>query len=249
MKNFFHTLVRSLYSPEFYRGVPDGKTGDAVKYFFGFLLLIAILFSVMPMAAGLGFFLAGHNEADQAYEQARGVYPDDLVVKVDQGEVSINQSAPYLIPTPPGWIDGLSDGDASSGGFRIENLAVFNTEKPIASEDFRTYQTLVIVDKNEVGTYDPGKKKMEIYSLGSMHENITIDQATYTAFLDKAWKVVRVIAVVGIVLLPILFLFGFTIGYGIYLLFGALAIWLAFIPSSSSIGVKRNSSQAWRATN
>ncbi len=230
MKNFFSTLIKSLYNPEFYQGIPENRTGDAVKYFLGFIFVVAVLFSIMPMVIGLGFFLAAHNEADQGYAQVRGFYPSDLVVKINQGEISINQPEPYLIPTPSSWVNGLSDGGRRSSGFRIENLIVFDTAKPIASEDFEADQTLVIVGKNEIGMYDPNKSKVEIYDLKNLglHENITIDQSMYTGFLDQAWKVLRGVAIFCIVLLPVFLFFGFGIGYAAYLLFGVLFIWLAF---------------------
>ena len=59
MKNLFKTFQKSVYSPEFYRGVAQAPFKDALRYYLKFTLLLAIFmtvaFAVLLVPQGVRF--------------------------------------------------------------------------------------------------------------------------------------------------------------------------------------------------
>ena len=96
MKNIFKTFQKSVYSPEFYRGVALAPFKDALRHYLKFTLLLAVLvtvvFSVIMVPQGVRFV------QKEAPALVKKYYPEGLIITVIKGEASSNVNEPYIIP-------------------------------------------------------------------------------------------------------------------------------------------------------
>ena len=108
------------------------------------------------------------------------------------------------------------------------NLLVIDTEKPIDVEDFYTYNTNIILSADSIGILDEEKGKIQIQDLrGAFETPFTVDKAQYTEWIGALEKYLMGFGVVLLFLIPVFLFFGLAIGNALYLLFGALVVWLA----------------------
>lgn len=225
MKKFFYTLRRSVYDPEFYREADGHNVSTVLGYFSKLISFIAVVGVVIPAIVALALFLGHRKGIDAMMEQVKGLYPAGLEVTIRNGHVSTNVSEPYAIELPKAWQYRESHDDRA-----IKNLLVIDTEKPIEMSDFRAHETLIILGEKEVGFYDSDQAKVEIRDLSEFaDENYTLDQDMYVWIVSKAWKWAKVVIVVLVVTAPFFITVALLVWYVIYLLLGALVIWLAAV--------------------
>lgn len=235
--SFFRTLKRSVYDREFYRAVPGQGFSSAVKYF-------AILTALLSLAVGIifssrvGWSLVYNSDVAMFRSQVEGLFPDELVLQFGNGGVSSNVDEPYAIPFPEAWKESA---DVQSERMP-RNLLVINTGKPIEFADFSLYDTAAILSKDHIGFYDVSQEKFEIQNIGGLaKESLTLDKAQYMRLIDTGAYYLKVIIVVLLCFSPLfLFLFLFPV-YIVYLLFGAVVVWLA----AKARGVRLTYKQAY----
>jgi hypothetical protein len=221
---FFQTIKDSIYNPQFYKGIRDQKASVSVKYFAKLAFVIACVVAIIPIVGGVGLLTWKHNEIDNIHSQIRDVFPQELVVDVKNGEVSTNMEEPYAIALP----ESIKKEISSEGMlYTLNNLLVIDTSKSIEMSDFQMHETLLIVGKHEIGVLNPEKNEMTLRSLEGSAVTYTLNRTSFEIVVDMIWRVVKVIAIIILVLLPFLIFAGIFVGYSAYLVFGALAVWLA----------------------
>lgn len=221
---FLQTVKDSIYNPQFYKEIEGQKVSLSMKYFAKLILLVSCFVAIIPFVSGVGLLTWKQDVIANIHTQIIDTFPRELSVHIKNGEISTNVEEPYAIVLP----DTLKrDVSHEKIPYPINNLLVINTQKPIETSDFKEYQTLAVLGKNEIGIFSPNAGKVEIQSLDTFHLEYTLDRTSFEVFVDHAWRVLKIIGIVGLILLPFLIFVGLFIGYAIYLLFGALVIWLA----------------------
>src|SRR3989338_3225360 len=113
MKNFFATVVSTFYSPAFYADARTKGFGKPVwtTVFLGaigvFLWALFIYANILPFAFS------------DIVSKVEALYPDELIIQLSHGELSINQPEPYYIKNT----FNLDPGSTK----KTENLVVFDT--------------------------------------------------------------------------------------------------------------------------
>src|SRR3989338_6675393 len=79
---FFASLTNSVYSPSFYAALPQKTFWSSVWYLTRVTLLIK-----------------NWDSIDQTVVNALNVYPEDLVLTFQDGQMTSNQAEPYFIET------------------------------------------------------------------------------------------------------------------------------------------------------
>jgi hypothetical protein len=219
---FIESFKASVYNPVFYRSMKDRKFGLAFAYFSLIVFVAALIVSLPMMRNIVSFVFQPSQEADAIKQQALDLYPDWLEIRTEGGKLSTNAGNPFALPVP----HGMKEGDTQD---LPTNLIVINTEKSIELSDFEAYDTFVIVGADTVGFFDPEKKKVQIQGIGQFLENerFIIVKDDYVGFVQKIEKIAKGFGVVLLFLVPLAVFSGLFVSYFVYLLFGALVVWLA----------------------
>ena len=214
MKEFFAILKRSIYSPEFYRGIPQRPFSYGVRYFYAVVLLISLC---MTIVFSVGFFSAARLFLHDARASIIAMVPADLVMTIKRGVVEINQPQPYFIPLA----DDLKSTAFSSSEHVPNNVLVVDTEHPFSFDSFRQYDTLFLVAQD--GFAYPNRGGVALQPL-SLLPDVTLSRDTTATFFDTIQRVLKWLAplLVFIVLCALIFFMSFT---WLYLFFGALIVW------------------------
>lgn len=213
---------RCAYDPSFYQSQKEVSFSSALGYFAAVLGMISVV-SAVAFSVFIWWSLE-HNDSLQNFRtQVEELYPDTLVLSVGKEGISTNVSEPFAIPFPESW----QDNTGKKTGTFPKNLLVINTAKSIESADFSAYDTLAILSKNEIGIYKENEKKAEIQSIKGSDEPFDINKGGFVEFVGMAVHYFKWIVAILLCLSPFfIFLFLF-LAYLVYLVFGALVVWLA----------------------
>lgn len=214
MKQFFATVGKSVYSPQFYRELVNRSLGSSFKYFFTLILLCALITTVYVSWSVLPGVYSFLNNAESL---ARQYYPADVEVKIENRIATSNVAEPYLIKFPE------ELGEHSSDENRAENLLIIYTAaESIDIKEFRDYDTFALLTSDSLVVRDD---RGAIRVLPLDVPDMTINQENIANFVGGISRYSVLIAT-GLVLIIIL---GTFIGYVFILVFVlliALLIWL-----------------------
>ena len=220
--DIFQSIQNIIQRPQFFTSLEFTK-GRTLR-FYSLLILLFTLASVaisLPDAVRFAKIITSQTWQNQT-EIITELYPDELEVNVMNGGISTNAEEPLAIPFPASWRTG-------EGTNMPENLLVIDTEKSITLEDFATKKTAFILSKNTLGAWDQKEGRVSIYDLGNTKGEAAaflLTKAKYTQFIFQASSVVQKALLIGMCFLPIFFYIAYWIGYLMYLLFGAVIVWL-----------------------
>jgi hypothetical protein len=149
ISTFIRTFVRSVTSLSYYADVLRASFSFSFLYFVVFNV-IAALVTAIKIAVPVSMF-----DLPQAANQLIAIYPQDLVVNINKGHLSINKPLPYAIPVPPQWQSQDKSVD------EVQNLVVFDSDEQVKSvSDFQKYKTFALV--TETAVYSEGNSDGQI---------------------------------------------------------------------------------------
>jgi hypothetical protein len=223
---FFQTIKASFFNPDFYKKMPKQSFGSALWYFFRLLTLCLFIGSVFVIL--IPFF----SHADEWLDQAGNVldvYPDELIVTIDDSEVSMNMEGPVFIPLPE-FIEGeftlnleASDSDVEDQT-KLTHLAVIDTETEFSSETFYSYESFFWLGKDELYTLNDNGG-LQVFQLKGI-EHFEIDKEVVDVFGAKILEMIKPLAPLFLVLSFFASLFGFMLFSLSRILILALFVWL-----------------------
>jgi len=230
----FSDIKNSIYAPSFYRGLENKPFSFSIKYFFKYALLLAAITTIINSIIyipEINLFLKGIGSvlSDQ--------YPDELIIKVDKGNVSVNVEEPYFVSFPDEFSAGSILKPGNPDG--IKYLFAIDTQNELSLELFKRHNSLFLLGKNSIAFYDNNSISIQPFP---ENLNTEIDKKTADGWSETLRSLT---GVASYTLFPILlFVFGYFsfISKLIYLIFGALLIWLL----SSILGYGLNYSKSYR---
>jgi hypothetical protein len=144
-------------------------------------------------------------------------YPQDLVVTVKSGNISINKEEPYFVKLP----DLMNDGNRQSN--KIENLIAVDTKSEASADNLKKYNTVALVTKNYI-VYQKDDGQISIQSLENISDMV-VDKIAVTNFVEKYSPYLKLLypffIIVFFIFFVLLILFRLC-----YLFLAALLIWL-----------------------
>lgn len=167
--DFFKTIKESIYSPSFYKAIPQKTLWQAVKYFIILILLLTVI-SILTLFQNL--FIETPKIIRDYTQKTINCFPDDLEIKITNGEVSTNVGEPYFIAD----CDPLSDVEGTK-------IAVIDTKTPFAQAKFEEYNSFIWVTKDSVSVKDKGYQT-RIYSLKGA-QNFTLTKQSIDSFYNR----------------------------------------------------------------
>lgn len=231
---FFKNIQRSIYDPEFYRGLLAKPFSYSLKYFVLFCLLITLVatiylsFSLLPRVSN---FLENINPTVLNY------FPDDLEIVIKDGVASTNVPEPYFLKLPFGVPEDI-EMRPDIHGYGIENLLVIDTRSDEATlEEFKSYNTLVLLNRKTLMHYD--ENQVAIQSLADMPD-FKLDKGVISSLLAKIVPYFRLVGPLFIIFVFVGYFAFVFVGKMLYLLFAALLIWLIAKVKKVDIGYKKS---------
>jgi hypothetical protein len=218
---FFGTFKAALYSPQFYASIAQRKGSKA----FGYFVLITLLYTAI-LGGTFWFGTVKDFDANEFVETALDVYPDDLVITIEDGTATVNKDEPFLIEAPAVWtsfFDGLNE---HSDPQEISNILVVDTQNEFSISKFQDYQTLMWLTGDSLFFIDDGEGEVSGVSLDEV-DDIVLTKDNVSSFKDTALGIVKFFVPMFMAIGFIFIFIGLGIWNLIYLLF--LAVFISIV--------------------
>jgi len=152
IKDFFTELKNSFYNPAVYKKISAEPTGNRI-WFLAKINLVAItiaglIFLILSTPDLIDFSKSNHIEQE---------YPEDLIVSVEDGIVSINKESPLFIEFK------TNEEDAP------ENLLVIDTRDDLSMDTMIDYDSLAVVT-NDSFVFFKSENETRIFSLSDIDD-------------------------------------------------------------------------------
>jgi hypothetical protein len=228
VRKFIATIGESIYSPNLYRGILTRSFSSSFGYF---VLLCLLLSSISAIWVSVDIVPSIRNDAESVVTSFARVFPDDLSVTIAAGKAMSSIPGPIFINL---FASSSIDTKTEIGA---TNFLVVDTQNPFTLEQYKNYDSLIwltgegIITRNREG-------KIEIVSLQKI-ATTTIDKAYVVNAANKISPLISVFAY----LMPILiFLVAFVYYFStlLYLLIGALIVWLVAYLCKVELGYKKS---------
>lgn len=213
--NIFIEIKDSVYNPTYYQSViSDRSFRSSMKYLAKVILLISLVMTLIFIVS-IPIF---SKTIKEGITSGIASYPDDLVLSIKGGTASINKPEPYMMRLPQAWIDSQSTKSP-----KIENFVTINTKDPFNSNTFYSYNSLVLITKNEIVNRKDSNGSIQITPLSKV-SNIDITKVFLLGKQTQLLKILPILYVVLPILLYIVSFIGIFIGTMFMVLIYALVI-------------------------
>ncbi|NCQ06634.1 MAG: DUF1189 domain-containing protein [Candidatus Moranbacteria bacterium] len=212
---FLRTIKKSIYDRDFYETVKSLRFASALKHYTLFVLCIAFLV-IIPLYISL-FIASSHmKEYGDIRVLVLALYPDELILKFENGRVVSNVAEPYSIPMPKEF-----------NVKQLQNLLVINTQGTVTPADFGLYDTSAILGGDAVWIYDREKDKIEIQKFDKFWNNsVVINKQKAGEWIERVWSIGKIVLTISVLFLPFLLFVFLWCSYLFYLILGAGIIFL-----------------------
>lgn len=222
----FNKIKSNIYDPVYYSEVLKEPFSSSLRYLLSLLLLLSLIGTIIFSAATLPELNTVMREIGP---NVLKYYPDELEIAVKNGKVSTNVEEPYYIRIP----DELKNEFKKSENrqdqnapdlAKMDNLIVIDTKSNITFDVFKNYKTFAVLAADSIIIYDNGAMKVQPLD---QQVNGVLDKAKVAGVLSELSPYINIIPYA---LVPIVFFgsyLGSTLGYLLYMLFGAFVIWIA----------------------
>lgn len=222
------TIKASIYSPEFYRELRGKRVGFSLKYFYSLVLPLALILTAVFALQVVPKFFSFLHELRPALAE---IYPADLVIKIQNGQASVNQPQPYFIPLPGFLKNNIGESQ------KAENLLVVDTKTPFSIQQLRDYKALAWLSADSIYFFKDNQGA-QVEPLSRFPDG-TLDKELALSLADQAANLSRWV-IPFIVLAILLFMFlGLIFGVSLnllYLFLAALLIWLISFIKHDNLG-------------
>lgn len=225
--NIFEKIKNSIYSPKYYSEVIAKPFSYSFKYLLVFALLFALVFTIGMTIK----FVPVIKMLQEKAPQLANYFPQELTVTIKDGKATTNVQEPYFIKAPQ------NPNDKNNVQSDMENLIVINTKDKFDVDTFKSYKTFILLTADSV-VYADKDNKITINSLSSI-KDFKLDRGQVVSFINMAKPLLAI-------LYPIVFVGAYIGGFlvvllqMVYLIFGALLIWLVAKIKGIKLGYKKS---------
>ncbi len=224
--NIITQIRSSVYNPEFYANLRQEKGSYSAKYYLKFALILSLVATALLSIKAVPMVKAFVSEFGQKVVEQ---FPAELVLTVTDNKVSVNVPEPYYIAMPEELTkhnesNGYADTSRLGSDNNKANLLVIDTKSTFSIDKYKEYDTPAWLTVDSLVMQD--NKGIRIVPLAEV-PNLTIDRAKLTEWTSMI-KPGPINDAVNYILPVIIFLamLMFLASKLVYLLFGALVIWL-----------------------
>ncbi|MBP9691252.1 DUF1189 family protein [Candidatus Woesebacteria bacterium] len=179
LRIFHKTLVRSWTQFNYYKEILKAPFSFSLKYL-AFLIFVTTAIQIITLSFNAALLLpklpVGLSNISRYLDNA---YPEDLVVTMKKGVVSVNQPTPYTIDFPE-----------FTSEVGVEHGITFDPDARV--DDFNALSTMVLVTDREFvyGDYSSASKgQYRVFPISPEREDGTLDRGQYDLFLSQVNEV------------------------------------------------------------
>jgi len=200
--NIFKKIVSSVYSPDFYKTIPESSFGSAIGYFSLLSLFLAVIYLIIAIPT----LLQSSNQIEKYITKLVNSYPENLQVLIKDGKVSTNVTEPYYLYSDNG-----------------EKIGVLDTKTPYSASKFAEYNVFFWVAKDSAFIKN-SSGEVQVEDLSKI-SNFTLNKEVVNTFRQK---IDPYVSYVNPIVCIFSFLGRFMVSFGrlTYLIFFALPILL-----------------------
>ena len=193
MGTILRNIVRACFDKTFYQESEKDSFGRRFAHLYVLFIIVMIILSVQIV----GIYVSKRGDI-QALPQKistllNNLYPEDLVLKFNKNELSINQPEPYIIGKNFD-LDRSQNEKEQNQGIALENgpnvmkhLITIDTNASI--DDFAKYQSLALAMKSGLAVKQSDKAEVRYYSYAEFLEKVpqpmTFDNVSYGQIVNK----------------------------------------------------------------
>ncbi len=184
IKTFFRSFFNS-FNPSYYSDVVRVRASFSWKY-----LLMLCLVSSLVITTVVGWFVVKFNP-QQVADQVVQIYPQELIVTVENGQLSVNQSLPYRVPLKFDMFGMTVDSDLIDQAMEMEGEAIhpefdgmpylvtFTTDDAVKNvQDFFEQNSMVVLTESTVYAFkDTDTGEVSVYPIPDTEDPILVDQS------------------------------------------------------------------------
>ncbi|MCA9308047.1 MAG: DUF1189 family protein [Patescibacteria group bacterium] len=229
VKAFAYIFYKSITSLDYYKDVVNSEIGLSVKYY----LSLAVIASFLTAGVIAGRITPNIQDSmDKFIVDGKALYPQDLVITVKSGKLSINQPEPYIVKAPK-FTQSLKQTSMETHTERsdaiekieLENLVVFDANGEL--KDLETYKTLAVINSTNiiVRDFDIGRDVTNIFPIKDLPEG-TFARKDFELFVQGAQNTLAYLPVfiLGAMFFALFFYFGLM--RLVYFLYVGGFVWL-----------------------
>lgn len=214
LRTFARSFALSCTKPSYYAEIIKAPYKFSVKFFLMVQLvtvLVMALFVTLPLSR---FDLSGF------LNETKTLYPRDLQVNFENGQLTTNQQLPFTISFPESWRNQIGD--------ELQHIIVFTSDDVIQGAiDVINQQSLVVITETSVYAIDdqtggfevyPLPKDGEAFSISAADLHQVVDQVVSSPFVARKLYIPILFVLLFLILLPILILVGIIVAllYGFF---------------------------------
>jgi len=205
LRVFFTSFKRSLTDVNYYQDIVNAKFTFSLKYLYVLMFFLGLLRGITLVPGVIKIITEIPNFRVTMESVADELYPDELVVTIENGELSINVEEPYFIDFPSE-LDAKVDG-SSYDSSEYSSLVAIDTNGSVG--EYGSYNSLILLtddsvvypddDTSEIGGY-------RVLPLREIQSDLVIDRQFYDELLAKILPYLDYIPAALIVLIFLLVL-------------------------------------------
>lgn len=214
--NIFTKIKNSIYGPEYYGEVIGKPFSYSLKYYLVFALLFALAFTIVVTV----MFIPLVNSLPGRIAQVSNYFPQDLTINIKNGKVSTNVQEPYFIKMPQ---ELKNQKNIQPDLSKLDNVVVIDTKDKFNIDTFNSYKTFMLLTSDSVAYIDKNNQ-ISVSPLSNV-KDFTLNRSEVAGFLSKLKPYL-------VLIYPFVFVGAYFVGFMVvlaemlYLLFGALLVWL-----------------------
>lgn len=191
---FANTFKKAVTTPSYYLEFIKAKSSFGYKYLTFLVFLHVLVITVLSTIFLFNLNTKTPKFVEGFYTVTKQLYPTDLIVTVDKGEVSTNSATPTIIKIPPEVVDMLFSKEMDTQE-KMElqtelnkyNLLVIDTKGQVG--DFNKYNTFALVTKNNISyirkANETGINSYETVDIPKEGEKLVVTNAIYQGFVEQ----------------------------------------------------------------
>lgn len=210
LKAAAYIFWKSLSSPKYYSDILKTKFSFSMKYF----AVLALIASTITFPGLIKPILTDLRVGMDAIEKNLiSAYPEDLVLTIKGGELSINQPEPYIFEMPEDMKieKDMTIGEEGGEKETLTNLLVIDTQGTL--DDLEKHDTLILVNKTNILVRN--SNKIEVYTLTDFPDG-EFDAETMRNLVEETkpfFNALPYIVIAFALLGTIIYYFGFRLAY------------------------------------
>lgn len=235
LKTFWYAFQKSLLDFSYYKSIAKSSFWFSFKYLLFLLICLSLIRSIQ-----LGVLYSFVRKNIPSYiaigkQELTNIYPKELELRISNGKLYTNVHEPYTIEFPKRF--------GNVGG---KHLVVIDTKG--TADNYPQYNTVVLATRQALVFPDKqqqNKTTTQLYYFSDLKRSLYIDHTEYTKMVQslnplaaKLPRFIDILVGVGLILLPFVGGFFWTISTLFGLIFLTLIMWLIEKLVKTSFGYK-----------